>query len=38
MLGDTPVAPTDIVKRIVGTDYTFVTPAEEPVEPEEPTE
>ena len=39
MLGDTPVAPTDIVKRIVGTDYTFITPEiEEPVEPAEPAE
>lgn len=28
MLGDTPVAPTDIVKRIVGSDYEFKTPTE----------
>lgn len=28
MLGDTPVAPTDIIKRIVGSDYEFKTPTE----------
>lgn len=28
MLGDTPVAPTDIVKRIVESDYEFKTPTE----------
>jgi hypothetical protein len=28
MLGDTPVAPTDIVKRIVGSAYVFKTPTE----------